>query len=315
MPFTQEHYLLYDISQSQQPIVTFGDHEDYIRSATFIPSATTNLVVTGCYDNYIRLFDPRVGSEPILKFNQQDPVEDLFSLNPSNLVSCGGNTIKTWDLSAGKSIRSLTNFNKTVTCLNNAEERGILAGSIDGHVKVFDTSKPDWNVVFGWKFGSGVLSCGVSPNHKHLVVGLNSGLLTIRTRKTEPKVKQGEKTAKSSAFLRLMKGSDYHGETEHRVVKNDNTSAGLNRKLKQYEKDLNAFKWHEALDHALVAGMSKELTVTCMEELRKRGKIRLSLLNRDESTLEPLLTWCFRNIDDSRNVNIIADFMGCLLEI
>ncbi|ODV83753.1 hypothetical protein CANARDRAFT_177454 [[Candida] arabinofermentans NRRL YB-2248] len=304
---------LYDISQTDKPLITFGDHEDYIRTGCFIPGSS-NLIVTGCYDNYIRLFDSRIGSSvPILKFNQLDPVEDLLSLNPTNLVSCGGNSIKTWDLTAGKLMNTFNNFSKTVTCLNNAGERGLLAGSIDGHVKVFDTSTINWDVKFGWKFGSGVLSCGVSPNHKHLVVGLNSGLLTIRTRKTLPKVKQNEKTIKTTSFSKMLRGSEYHGESEHRILNDDSNKN--NKKLKQFEKDLNNFKWSEALDHALISGMSKELTITCLEELKKRGKIRIALLNRDESNLEPLLTWCFKSIDDSRNVNIISDYLSCVLEM
>ena len=65
--------------------------------------------------------------------------------------------------------------------------------SLDSTIKVFDYTSTNWQVQFGWKFGSGVLSCGVSPiNQKHFVAGLTSGLISIRT-KTEPKVKQGIK--------------------------------------------------------------------------------------------------------------------------
>ncbi|KAG7886244.1 hypothetical protein KL936_004922 [Ogataea polymorpha] len=303
---------LYDISDTQRPIISFGDHEDYVRSAHFINGVSTNLVVTGCYDDYIRVFDARAGSQPVIKFSHHDPVEDVLSLNPTNLVSCGGYSVKTWDLTAGKNTRTLSNFSKTVTCLSDAGERGVLAGSVDGHLKVFDSQSINWDVKFGWKFGSGVLSCGVSPNHKHLVVGLNSGLLTIRTRKTEPRVAQGNKQSKSAAFARMMRGSEYHGESEFRVVDDKNENS---KKLKPFEKDLNNFKWSEALDHALVSGMSKELTLTCMEELRKRGKVRTALLDRDENSLEPLLTWCLKNISDPRNVSVIADYTTCILEL
>lgn len=304
---------LYDISNTAKPLLTLNDHEDYIRTASFIPGS--NLIVTGCYDYNIRLFDTRVsGSQAILKLNQADPVEDLLSLNPTQLVSCGGNTIKTWDLTAAKQVRSLSNFSKTVTCLYNANERGILAGSVDGHVKVFDSFSTNWEFKFGWKFGSGVLSCAVSPNHKHLVVGLNSGLLAIRTRKTEPKVKQGVKQQKNHAFEKMMRGADYHGEYEHRIIEDDRSTASQ-KKLKQFEKDINSFRWADALDNALISGMSKELTITALEGLKTRGKVRVALLGRDENTLEPLLTWCLRNIDDVRTINTVSDYLAVTLEM
>lgn len=305
---------IYDISDTREPITSFGSHGDYVRSGLFIPGS--NLVATGCYDNIVRLFDTRAPAEsaPVLSFNQKSPVEDLLCLNATTLVSCGDNGIRCWDLAAAKCFQELGNFTKTVTSLCSAGERGILAGSMDGHVKVFDTGSAGWQVKYGWKFGSGVLSCGVSPNMKHLVVGLNSGILTVRTRKTEPRVKQGVKKEKSHAFARMMRGADYQGESEHHII-DDRISTTSNRKLKQFERDLNGFRWSDALDHCLTNGMSKEWTVTCLEELRTRGKIVVALSGRDVSTLEPLLTWCDKSIDDPRNVRIIADYLSCVIDL
>lgn len=310
---------LYDISQSAKPIVSFNNHDDYIRSGSFLPSSP-NLIATGCYDNYIRIFDTRIGGEnPIVKFNQSSPVEDLLSTNATNILSAGEGVVKQWDLVAGKVSKTLHNFNKTVTCLSSAGERGILVGSIDGHVKAFDTTTPNWDVKFGWKFGSGVLSCGVSPDFKHLVVGLNSGLLTIRTRKnalienSDAAINPANKfrSDKSHAFDRFMRGSDYKGEGEQHII----DEKIKYKKLKPFEKDLNAFRWSDALDSALKDNLEKEFTVTCLEELKKKGKIRIALSGRDETSLEPLLTWCLKSIDDPRNVNIITDYLICILEM
>lgn len=306
---------LYDISQSQKPIITFNNHDDYIRAGVFIPSSP-NLIATGCYDNYLRIFDTRVGgSDPIIKFNQQSPVEDLLSTNSTNILSAGEGVVKHWDMVAGKLSKTLHNFNKTVTCLSSAGERGILVGSVDGHVKAFDTSTPNWDVKFGWKFGSGVLSCGVSPDFKHLVVGLNSGLLTIRTRKNANEninsTNNKQKNDKSHAFARMIRGAEFKGEGEHHIV----DEKVKYKKLKPFEKDLNAFRWSDALNSALEEGIEREATVTCLEELKKKGKIRVALANRDETSLEPLLTWCLKSLDDPRNVNIITDYIVCILEM
>ncbi|CCH45561.1 putative WD repeat-containing protein [Wickerhamomyces ciferrii] len=300
---------LYDISNSASPIISFDDHEDYIRTAGFIPGS--NLITTGCYDGFVRIFDARVGSDPVAKYKQNSPVEDILPLTPTSMVTAGGPSIKIWDLAAGKLVNEMSNFQKTVTCLADAgDNRGILTGSLDGHVKVFDLV--NWDVKFGWKFGGGVLSCGVSPNSKHFVAGLTSGLLSIRTRKTEPKVKQGVKQVKSNAFKKMLRGAEYQGEEEHRIISDKPKQS---KKLKQYERYLNAFRWSEALDAAFIPGVSKEITVTVLEELKKRGKVRASLSGRDETSLEPILTWSLKAIEDVRSVNIVADWVAVIIEL
>ncbi|KAK6457218.1 UTP15 C terminal-domain-containing protein [Scheffersomyces xylosifermentans] len=313
---------LYDISQTTKgPIIEFNDsyHGDYIRSASFIPG-NPNLVATGCYDGIVRIFDTRSSStnnqQLIAQFRQNNPVEDVLALSPTTLVSAGGPQVKVWDLSRGSQIKELNNFTKTATTLHNTGDRGLLVGSLDGHVKIFDYTTSNWDVKFGWKFGSGgVLACAVSPaanNHKHFVTGLTSGLISIRTRKTEPKVKQGVKQEKSNAYNRMMRGKDYLGEEEHRVVTSSTTQT---KKLKQFEKHLNSFRWAEALDSAFASGLPKEHTITVLNELKKRGKIRISLYGRDEISLLPILQWFIKNLEDVRSFSLICDYIAVILEM
>ncbi|CAI5030201.1 CGH_1_HP_G0101320.mRNA.1.CDS.1 [Saccharomyces cerevisiae] len=68
-------------------------------------------------------------------------------------------------------------------------------------------------------------------------------------------------------------------------------------------------------DNAFVPGMAKELTLTVLQELRKRGKVRVALYGRDESTLEPLLNWCLKGIEDVRSASIVADWVAVVLEL
>lgn len=304
---------LYDISQSSAgPIVEFGEahHGDYIRAVNFIPG-NPNLISTGCYDGIVRIFDTRQ-QLLVAKFSQGNPVEDVLAISPTTLVSAGGPQIKVWDLARGSQIHEFNNFTKTATTLHNTGEKGLLVGSLDGHVKIFDYTSPNWDVKFGWKFGSGgVLCSAVSPNFKHFATGLTSGLLSIRTRK-DPAKPADTKKGRTSAYARIMKGSDYLGEEEHRIV---HSGSGPSKKLKQFERHLNAFKWSEALDSAVSTGLPKEQTVTLLNELKKRGKIRISLYGRDEISLMPILLWFIKNLDDVRSFNIICDYIAVILEM
>lgn len=313
---------LYDISQSTKgPILTFDDsyHGDYLRSASFIPG-NPNLIVTGCYDGFVRIFDTRSSStnnqQLIAKFDQGNPVEDVLAISPTTLVSAGGPQVKIWDLTRNLKINELNNFTKTATCLHDTGDRGLLVGSLDGHVKIFDYTTSTWDVKFGWKFGSGgVLNIGVSPEsngHKHFVTGLTTGLISIRTRKTEPKIKQGIKQEKSNAYQKMMRGKEYLGEEEHKII---HSSTNQTKKLKQFEKHLNAFKWSEALDSAFSSGLPKEHTITVLNELKKRGKIRIALYGRDEISLLPILQWFIKNLEDLRSFNLICDYIAVILEM
>lgn len=212
---------IFDISQtSTGPIYKIDEkHDDYISSFDFI---NPNLLATGCYDGKIRLFDTRIdpnGSNLITTFDQENPVEDVLSITSNLLTSSGGSYVKVFDLNRMTSIHQLNNFTKSTTCLKKTINNGLMVGSLDGTVKIFDSSSANWKVQFGWKFGDGVLSCGVSPvNQKHFVTGLTSGLLTIRSKKTE-KIDPSKAMVKSGGYARMMKGRDYSGEEEDHIIK------------------------------------------------------------------------------------------------
>ncbi|CCC67344.1 hypothetical protein NCAS_0A07860 [Naumovozyma castellii] len=316
---------LWDISNAYQPQLELTGSTDYVRSVTCVPSAP-HMIVSGSYDGIIRLYDTRAsGSSPIYSLLHDQPIEDIISISATQIVSCGGSNFKVWDLTSNKKLYERGNFNKTVTCLDHVSSlddspmnSALIASSLDGHVKVFDPLD-DFKVKFGWKFSSAVLSCALSPGdaqgNKHLVAGLSSGLLAIRTKRKE-KASQGKininKVTKSNNFQRMMRGSEYQGDQEH-IIHNDKMKQ--QHKLKQFERYINQFKWNDALDSAFVPGMAKELTLTVLQELRKRGKIRVALYNRDESTLEPLLNWCLKGIEDIRSATVVADWIAVVIEL
>ncbi|QEU62549.1 Utp15 [Kluyveromyces lactis] len=326
---------LWDVSHAYEPTLQLTGASDYVRSVCFVPNAP-HMVATGSYDGVVRLYDIRTKSDkPQTTLDHGLPVEDITAISPTQLASCGGNGFKVWDLTSDRALCERQNFAKTVTCLNytNMGEESpmssvLVASSLDGHVKIFSPLE-NFQFKFGWKFSNAVLSCAVSPGdaqgNKHFVAGLSSGILAIKTKKKSKKInlsdvsdledlplQQQEKSTKSNNFQRMMRGSEYRGDQEH-IIHNDKPNP--QRKLRQFERHINQFKWSDALDSAFIPGMAKELTLTVLQELRKRGKIKVALYGRDESSLEPLLNWCLKGIEDVRSAPIVADWIAVVIEL
>lgn len=169
---------------ADKSITTFDGHQDYVRCGTFMP-AQSGLLVSGSYDQTVRLWDSRTGGKAVMVFKHAAPVEAVLPMPSGTAVLASSeNTISVLDVVAAKPMHILRNHQKTVTALslaNNGER--LLSGALDGHVKVFETT--GWNVVAGMKYPSPILSLNVilSQNEdKHIAVGMQSGLLSIKTR-------------------------------------------------------------------------------------------------------------------------------------
>lgn len=310
---------LWDLT-SPKPLASFNDHTDYVRTASFV---APNVIATGCYDGIVRIYDSRADtrhSGPVSVLSGVEPVECVHSLNTHTLASAAGSKVTIWDLAANRRVGELSNFQKTVTSVSSVAGQGdnttsLIASSLDGHVKIFNRVSSGWKAAFGWKFGGAVLAAGVSPDNKHFVAGLTSGLISVRTRKVE-KVVQPEPSPVDSpenTFSMLRSGAQYSGSVV--VVDDRKTSSAAKRHLAPHEKHINKFRWPEALDVAFDKKTDSETTLTILEELKRRGKVSASLSGRDEASLEPILRWGIQSIKDSKYVPAVADWIGCCVDL
>ncbi|XBW37135.1 hypothetical protein QEN19_002713 [Hanseniaspora menglaensis] len=356
---------VYDLSNSYSPLNVISGSDDYVRSLDFLPD-NPNVLITGSYDKRVRLYDLRNNTgKPILKFDQGAPVEDIVAINDQNIVTCGGNGFKCWDIAKnGRVLNESYNFNKTVTSLNyiakgehqvtigNNKDASIsnclIASSLDGHVKVFDPLD-NFKLKFGWKFSGPVLKTAISPtaltnqsstndnNNKHLVVGLSTGLLAIRTRKKGTKTNSSGKHAtgasrfgqenengkiKTNSFNRMMAGRDFQGLKSEQIIYDDkitsaNTATG---KQRQFEKNIQQFKWFDALVSSILASngnmmMPLEVTLSCINDLKRKDKLKVALQGKNFDDVKFLVDWILKyGIGDVRSCALALEVLGILLE-
>ncbi|KAB5554388.1 WD40-repeat-containing domain protein [Coniochaeta sp. 2T2.1] len=328
---------------------TFNGHQDYVRCGTFMsgPGGHTNTLVTGSYDSTVRLWDPRSPGGSVLTFKHAAPVETVLPLpSGTTLLAASGNTISVLDLVAAKPLHLITNHQKTVTSLSLAcHGTRVVSGGLDGHVKVFETS--GWNVVSGSKFPSPILSlsvitAGSNADDRHLAVGMQSGVLSIRTRLTgavaeraaRRAAEQAARDAGPAALDRLddtiakrkrqaltSRAMELLGESVDFVIpaNPDGTSKRKRRvKLHPWQKDLQAGRFAQALDYVIDTTQpdcSPLTALTVLVALRHRSALREALQGRDEVSVQPVLRWVSRHVVDPRYAAVCVDVALHLLDL
>ncbi|KAJ4396440.1 U3 small nucleolar RNA-associated protein 15 [Gnomoniopsis smithogilvyi] len=312
---------------SPAPTRQFVGHQDYVRSGAFMPGglgSSSNMLVTGSYDATVRIWDSRVPTGSVLTFKHAAPVEQVLPLpTGTTVLAAADNAISVLDLVAAKPLRVITNHQKTVTslCLASNGKR-VVSGGLDGHVKIFETGS--WNVVAGMKYPSPVLSlsvitAGANAADRHLAVGMQSGVLSLKTRLTGTAAEKERDRARTAAItdlsqLDVAKSSKRkRKEIITRSLANvdsgvdfliDNDASGRKRgKEQKWQSDLRHGRYAAALDGVLDTSApdhSKLNVLTLLITLRHRSALRAAVENRDEESVQPVLSWICNHIIDPR---------------
>lgn len=332
---------------SENSVRSFVGHTDYVRSGAFMPGAqSSNLVLSGSYDQTVRLWDSRAEGRAVMTFKLAAPVESVLPMpSGTNVLVAADNQIAVLDVVAGKPLHMIKSHQKTVTSLALASQGGrVVSGALDGHTKVFETT--GWNVVGGMKYPSPILSLGVITSgpqreDKHIAVGMQSGVLSIRTRlsgeqKTKERAREREmkallegkleehdrrvakqqrqKEGRGRGWEKRLRGMDFVGEGIDIVIDPTQDGRKKGRKEKNWEHDLRRGRYAASLDQVLEVG-NKITIVTALTALRHRSALRTALANRDEVTLQPIFKWVYKSITDPRLVELCVEVAMNILDI
>ncbi|KAI5462482.1 WD40-repeat-containing domain protein [Mariannaea sp. PMI_226] len=328
---------------SNDPITTFVGHNDYVRSANFMPGTMSNMIISGSYDSTVKLWDPRTGSKTaVMTFKHSAPIEDVLSMpSGTTVLAASDNSISVLDLIAARPLQMITNHQKTVTSLSLASNgRRLVSGGLEGHVKVFETT--GWNVVSSTKYQSPVLSVKVIPSSddaessdRHLAVGMQSGVLSVRTRLTSIEAHREAEREKEMAALvagtieshdgkknkrkrrvAASKRLDLIGEGADVVIANEPRAS--KKKERPWQADLRHGRYARALDQVLdnhAPDHSPLNVLTLLLALRHRSALRDALETRDEISVQPVLKWVCGHICDPRYVSVCVEVGLHLLDL
>ena len=326
---------------SEASTSTFVGHHDYVRTATFLANQASGIILSGSYDQTVKVWDPRTSTNAAINFKHDAPIESVLSM-PSgrSIVAAAGNHIAVLDLVAGRPLHVIQTHQKAITSLCLASNNQMLAcAGLDGHLKILETE--NWNIVAGSKYPSPILSLSIisgsnRQDDRHVVVGMQSGTLSIKTRLSgQQKVKARErekemqlllegkadivdkKRAKkeTSGWRKRMRGHDFTGEGADIIIAG--VTKARRKRLSPAEKALHEGKYAQALDKVLAQKDAARLTatMTILTALRHRSALRTALSGRDEATLQPILLWAKKHIINARYVEMCVDICIHILDL
>lgn len=335
---------VWDLTEDEPKFTGLG-HDDYVRAGTWLPGQE-GMLVTGSYDQTVRVWDTRQAGRAAMVFKVAGAVEDVLAISSSTVAVAASNTVSILNLISGKAEVILRSHQKTVTSLSLAQNgTRLLTAGLDGHVKIHSTSS--WEVVASTKYPAPILSLSTVPStsadsdDRHLAVGLQTGLFSIKTRLAgAEKVRSREKEKRMQALVEGTadeyerkqrkkdlrqgikardRGKDFRGEGADIVITGNerNTKA---KKLKPWQQSLRKGAYGHALDQVLSpAGgadqFSNEEVLTLLTALRHRSALRTALANRTEEQLAPVLEWVLKYINHPRLMSLTSDVLLLVLDL
>ncbi|KAI4245796.1 MAG: hypothetical protein L6R40_002324 [Gallowayella cf. fulva] len=323
---------------AQGSVTIFRGHQDYVRSGAFMLGQAAGLLVTGSYDQTVKIWDPRAPSTAVMSFKHAAPVETILPMpSGTTVLAAADNQISVLDLIAARPLQLIRNHQKAVTslCLASNNTR-LVSGGLDGHMKVFETSA--WNVVYGSKYPSPILSlavinAGAAREDRHLAVGMQSGVLSLKTRLSgqqkvkerarekemqaliEGKIEEHDKKVgkkRPSGWEKRFRGRDFTGEGADIII--EGNADGKKKKLRLWENLLRKGKYAAALDEVLKNKRLPE-TITLLIALRHRSALRTAISGRDDVSLQPIFKWVCTYISNPRYVSICVDIGIQILDL
>ncbi|KAI9633584.1 57.7 kda trp-asp repeat-containing protein [Dioszegia hungarica] len=322
---------LWDLS-TQACLTTLTSHTDYVRSALFHPT-NPSLLLSGGYDSTFRVHDVRLPPDTANTITMRHggaPIEDILAFPSGGVgISVGGPILRVWDLNMGKCVRALSNHQKTVTCAAFDGSKGrVLTGGLDMMVKVYDVE--EWKVVHTMRYPAPILSLAVSPDDTHIAAGMTDGTLAVRRR--DPKA--NEEAAAEAKQAALAGGAyEYFAEMEtvfgtgHVKAKGKDLPVAQGPadefrveskrkvKLREFDRFLKAFKYGAALDAGLKKTVRPSTTFALIQELVFRDALRVALSSRDETSLEPILSFLVKYVTDPRFGEIASNVVSVIIDL
>ncbi|ELP92117.1 hypothetical protein EIN_380440 [Entamoeba invadens IP1] len=279
---------------SKHSIKTYTHHTDAVRCLAVCPT-NPNLIASGSYDHTVQLFDTKE-NKVIQTLEHSFPVESIaFHPVGSILAVANGENINIWDIATQTLLYDYAcHTNDINTVFFDSDGQRLFSSSFDGNLNVYETTK--YTKLHNITYPAPVISFAMNKDETMFVAALNTGEVIVNQKNATKKVENAPSSAKyffqgkSLAQVKPTKGGNYF--------------ANLLRQI----------KYSEALDKALET-RDETIIMTIIREIIYRNGMRVALINRNENTLQPLMSFLINSIPNPNYTKIIIEVIYQLLDI
>eukprot|EP01061_Rhynchopus_euleeides_P038575 TRINITY_DN66152_c0_g1_i1.p1 TRINITY_DN66152_c0_g1~~TRINITY_DN66152_c0_g1_i1.p1 ORF type:complete len:596 (+),score=224.93 TRINITY_DN66152_c0_g1_i1:238-2025(+) len=338
---------------TQQLVNRISGHSDYVR-ATAVHPLNPNIIASGSHDKTVKVWDLRTPCTSAgSSYTLSDPVTSLqFHPAGAYIAAASATEVTLWDTATSAAsqtpVATLAGHTKDITsmCFNFYGSR-LLTGSIDRHVKVYETE--GYTAVHSMSFPEPVCSVGLSQDGLCLTVGGLAGKIYIRSRNPSQgggKAEEGDVEAElaQNAYAEEGAGAEdpalrelqlYSGFGDMTVERKRNwhvptrsapshskdfiVESAHEKRLRRYDVAFKKFNYHKAVDEVLAEKKSNlnrhDLFLTVITELHRRNGLRIALSGRDSTTVLELLGYVKFGISDPRRSDMMCLVLNLIVEI
>jgi len=311
----------------------------------------SQLLVSGSYDHTIRTWnisETVQGERCTSVMNHGDPVQALLILSPVEnsfalektkttkfdniplIVSAGGTTLKVWNPLTGTCVGSYaTKHAKTITSLcfldmvdDSGEDsatpqrkRHIITGGLDGLLRIHSATLEDivsgsLPFLHGMQFNDPISALSLSKDMSRLAIGFTNGAIMVHRRRKFPNKPAKRREPKPGTYSYFMRGGHErtHDPDDYLLPQQKR------KKLSEYDKLLRKFRYGDALDKVLES-RNPPSVIAVIEELGKRCGLTQALSNRDEESLESILAFTTRFIDNPQYTSHLIGVVHIIIDI
>lgn len=140
-------------------------------------------------------------------------------------------------------------------------------------------------------------------------MGTSLGLVVVYDYPPPKKPLQKKPTPRAGTFGFFQRGTNVEADPDDFVA-----LVEKRKRLRTYDVALRQFRYGDALDTALRSRQPQSVTAV-LEELGRRRGLTVALSNRDEETLEPILSFLVRYITKPKFTPLLVGVADILCEI
>eukprot|EP00744_Colponema_vietnamica_P006230 GILI01009060.1.p1 GENE.GILI01009060.1~~GILI01009060.1.p1 ORF type:complete len:384 (-),score=54.71 GILI01009060.1:67-1218(-) len=272
-------------------------HRDYVR--TLCPFEDGQFV-SGSYDHTVQVWDGRKGLEtPVIGFTADGPVEKVIYIPSHNMIGCSAaDVVYLFDSrNSATPLFTVSNHTKAVTALAySAQHDTLLTGSLDLRVNFVSLSGSEPTVVASKKHTSPVTALAVHPHGDEYCVGFSSGM--YQSMKIELSARE----------------DDSMGDASKARTHKERSEISTHKYLLAVRIALSRFRYQRALHTALLSKID-DVIVSTLEELMKRGALRVALANQNDRSIVSMLKFSTRFVSRPAYTNLCLAVIDVVLEI